>query len=101
MQETGQKAVMLSFRLPAAERDAFKAWCAERHTTGQAVLRGDVARHLTTEPSAAIPPERALAVLTAPWPTRTLAATQENLGCEPPPGFDSAEALAPNCVRVT
>ena len=71
MQETGQKAVMLSFRLPAAERDAFKAWCAERHTTVQAVLRGVVARHLTTEPSAAIPPERALAVLTAPWPTRT------------------------------
>ena len=33
MQETGQKAVMLSFRLPAAERDALKAWCAERHTT--------------------------------------------------------------------
>ena len=51
MQETGQKAVMLSFRLPAAERDAFKAWCAERHTTVQAVLRGNVARHLTTEPS--------------------------------------------------
>ena len=48
MQETGQKAVMLSFRLPAAERDAFKAWCTERHTTVQAVLRGDVARHLTT-----------------------------------------------------
>ena len=45
MQETGQKAVMLSFRLPAAERDAFKAWCAERHTTVQAVLRGNVARH--------------------------------------------------------
>ena len=37
-----------------------------RHTTVQAVLRGEVARHLTTEPSAAIPPERALAVLTAP-----------------------------------
>ena len=43
-----------------------KAWCAELHTTVQAVLRGDVACHLTTEPSAAIPPERALAVLTAP-----------------------------------
>ena len=39
MQETGQKAVMLSFRLPAAERDAFKAWCAERHTTVQAPAR--------------------------------------------------------------
>ena len=33
---------------PACQR--VKAWCAELHTTVQAVLRGDVAGHLTTEP---------------------------------------------------
>ena len=71
MQETGQKAVMLSFRVPAARRDAFKAWCAERHTTVQAMLTADVARHLTTEASPAIPPERALVVVAPSWPVRT------------------------------
>ena len=48
MQETGQKAVMLSFRVPAARRDAFKAWCAERHTTVRAHRPCRVHTHSTT-----------------------------------------------------
>ena len=37
------KQVMLGVRLDAATRAAFKAWCAARQVTAQAVLRDDVA----------------------------------------------------------
>ena len=50
-------------------RAAFKAWCAEHHTTVQAVLTCDVARHLTSPPE--IPPDRALAVIAPAWHVRT------------------------------
>ena len=53
------KQVMLGVRLDAETRSAFKAWCAARQVTAQAVLRDDVARHLSTlrsRPSRAIEP---------------------------------------------
>ena len=50
-------------------RAAFKAWCAEHHTTVLAVLTCDVARHLTSPPE--IPPDRALAVIAPAWHVRT------------------------------
>ena len=54
------KQVMLGVRLDAETRSAFKAWCAARQVTAQAVLRDDVARHLAT---LRFRPSRA----TAPW----------------------------------
>ena len=54
------KQVMLGVRLDAETRAAFKAWCAARQVTAQAVLRDDVALHwppLRSRPSRA----------TAPW----------------------------------
>ena len=42
------KQVMLGVQLDAETRAAFKAWCAARQVTAQAVLRDDVARHLAT-----------------------------------------------------
>ena len=55
------KQVMLGVRLDAETRAAFKAWCAARQVTAQAVLRDDVALRLA---SPAVPP---IPRATAPW----------------------------------
>ena len=52
------KQVMLGVRLDAETRSAFKAWCAARQVTAQAVLRDDVARHLATPAVPPIPRDR-------------------------------------------
>ena len=52
------KQVMLGVRLDAETRAAFKAWCAARQVTAQAVLRDDVARHLATPAVPPIPRDR-------------------------------------------
>ena len=65
------KQVMLGVRLDAATRAAFKAWCAARQVTAQAVLRDDVARHLSSPAVPPIPRDRAMVVLMPrPWPKR-------------------------------
>ena len=57
------KQVMLGVRLDAETRAAFKAWCAARQVTAQAVLRDDVARHLATPAVPPIPRDRALVLV--------------------------------------
>ena len=42
------KQVMLGVRLDEEMRAAFKAWCAARQVSAQAILRDDVARHLSS-----------------------------------------------------
>ncbi len=66
------KQVMLGVRLDAETRAAFKAWCAARQVTAQAVLRDDVARHLASPAVPPIPRDRALVQVLRPrpWPKR-------------------------------
>jgi ferric-dicitrate binding protein FerR (iron transport regulator) len=64
------KQVMLGVRLDAATRAAFKAWCAARQVTAQAVLRDDVARHLSSPAVPPIPRDRALVLMPRTWPKR-------------------------------
>ena len=64
------KQVMLGVRLDAETRAAFKAWCAARQVTAQAVLRDDVARHLSSPAVPPIPRARALVLMPRTWPKR-------------------------------
>ena len=66
------KQVMLGVRLDAETRSAFKAWCAARQVSAQAILRDDVARHLSTPAVPPIPRDRALVQVLRPrtWPKR-------------------------------
>ena len=66
------KQVMLGVRLDAETRAAFKAWCAARQVTAQAVLRDDVALHWPPLRSPPIPRDRAMVQVLRPrpWPKR-------------------------------
>ena len=66
------KQVMLGVRLDAETRAAFKAWCAARQVTAQAVLRDDVALHLASPAVPPIPRDRAMVQVLRPrpWPKR-------------------------------
>ena len=66
------KQVMLGVRLDAETRAAFKAWCAARQVTAQAVLRDDVAKHLASPAVPPIPRDRAMVQVLRPrpWPKR-------------------------------
>ena len=60
------KTVMLGIRLDPETRAAFKAWCAGKQVSAQAVLRDDVRRHLASQDRDAIPPDRALVLVARP-----------------------------------
>jgi hypothetical protein len=82
------KQVMLGVRLDAETRSAFKAWCAARQVTAQAVLRDDVARHLSTPAVPSIPRDRALVLM-----PEDLA--QAPVGAADWPGRQGASAASP------
>ena len=84
------KQVMLGVRLDAETRAAFKAWCAARQVTAQAVLRDDVALHLASPAVPPIPRDRALVQVLRPrpWPKSACGG-----GCRP--GRQGASAASP------